>query len=139
MRVLIVEDENLIAWHYAAIVETSGHIVFGIAGSARAARALCSAELPDLALVDLVLTDGLTGLDLAKELAEAGVLIWFVTANETSCKAHTVYAIGCLPKPVKAGTLEAALAITDSFNAGHPLPKKPPRGAIFYGFNEGSP
>jgi two-component system, response regulator PdtaR len=69
MRILIVEDEALIAMMLTDSLEGGGHEVMGPAGTAAEALALCEAALPDLALLDVDLRDGCNGVILARALS----------------------------------------------------------------------
>src|SRR3954447_25809819 len=80
-RILIVEDETLVALEMESILEDHGYCVAGIAADLNGALAFADGSI-DLALVDLNLRDGLTGPEIGKRLAnehKAGVL--FITAN----------------------------------------------------------
>jgi CheY-like chemotaxis protein len=50
MRVLIVEDEAIIALHLAMLIAELGHVVCATAASAAGAIALATAHNPDVAL-----------------------------------------------------------------------------------------
>ena len=67
-KVLICEDEPVLAADLALIVEEAGHTVCGVFRNAR--EALSSAEKldPDLAIIDLSLADGETGGAVAQTL-----------------------------------------------------------------------
>jgi two-component system, response regulator PdtaR len=67
LRILIVEDEALIALELESLLQDDGHLPIGIAATAREAMALGELE-PDLALVDVHLADGPTGIDVARRL-----------------------------------------------------------------------
>ncbi len=80
-RVLIIEDEPVIALDVARIVEGSGHSVTGIATTHREAVELARAELPGLVLADIQLSDDSSGIDAVKEiLAHYDVPVIFITA-----------------------------------------------------------
>ena len=52
-----------------------------------------------MALVDLNLRDGPTGVGIGMDLAEQGVRVVFLTANPSSVGASAGSAVGCLDKP----------------------------------------
>lgn len=62
-RVLIIEDEPLIASHLEDIVRQSGHEIVGNATTATEARALYEQHRPTLVLSDVQLADGSSGID----------------------------------------------------------------------------
>jgi two-component system, response regulator PdtaR len=69
-RVLIVEDEALIALHLEQLVMEAGHHVIGIAFDPEEAQAIARTERPDFAFVDMRLRGGASGLDVARHLRE---------------------------------------------------------------------
>jgi len=71
LRVLIVEDESLIALNLELLLVDLGLVVIGPFATARDAYRAADIESPDLAMVDLNLVDGPTGLALAQHLASA--------------------------------------------------------------------
>jgi DNA-directed RNA polymerase specialized sigma24 family protein/CheY-like chemotaxis protein len=80
-RVLIIEDESIIALHIKSIVEDLGHSVAGIARTRSAAVELAGRTHPELLLADISLADGSSGIDAAKDiLAVMDVPVIFITA-----------------------------------------------------------
>ncbi len=80
-RVLIIEDEPIIAMDLQNIVESLGHSVIGIASTRTEAGRLADAETADLVLADIQLADGSSGIDAVKDiLADHDVPVVFVTA-----------------------------------------------------------
>ena len=85
IRILIVEDEALIADHLAVCLEDSGYTVAGIADSAEEALQFLQQEQPDLLLIDINLSGDLDGVDLAQTLnAQYELPFIFVTSNSDS-------------------------------------------------------
>jgi len=81
-RLLIVEDEELIAQNMKELLEEEGYCVVGIAKTAEDALALSEAHVPTAALVDVRLAEAIDGITLAQELTRLyGVRIVFVTGN----------------------------------------------------------
>lgn len=80
-RVLIIEDEPVIAMHLQDIVEDMGHTVVGLASTRSEANRLSHETTPDLVLADIRLADGSSGVDAVKDiLAERSVPVVFITA-----------------------------------------------------------
>ncbi len=81
-RVLIIEDEAIIAMDLESIVADLGHRVTGVARTRDGAVKLGRAETPDLILADIQLADNSSGVDavhdLLSELGDRPVI--FITA-----------------------------------------------------------
>ncbi|QPM90421.1 response regulator [Pseudooceanicola algae] len=81
-RVLIIEDEAIIAMDLEALVAEMGHRITGVARTHTEAVKLGRAEQPDLILADIQLADNSSGIDavneLLKEFGEMPVI--FITA-----------------------------------------------------------
>ena len=69
LKILIVEDEVILAVELECVLEEMGHRVVGHAVGSRDAVELVARETPDLALIDLQLLDGPTGADTARIMA----------------------------------------------------------------------
>ena len=81
-RVLVIEDEPLIAMDLQDILEGLGHDVIGAAATHQQAVSLAKGQEPDLILSDIQLADGSSGIDAVQDiLAAAGeVPVIFITA-----------------------------------------------------------
>lgn len=80
-RVLIIEDEPLIAMDLEQIVRDLGHDVTGVAVTRDEAVALAMEDRPGLVLADIQLADDSSGIDAVKDiLAEFSVPVIFITA-----------------------------------------------------------
>jgi DNA-binding response OmpR family regulator len=107
-RVLIVEDEFLIALDVADVVEGMGLTVAGLATGLQ--KALSMAADADIALVDVNLADGATGPAIGRELSERfGITVIFMTANPEQLKGKTECSIGVLTKPVMPQVIEETI------------------------------
>ena len=74
-RVLICEDEPLIAVDLEQMVYDAGHDPVGPARSFGEALELAETWKPAAAIIDLNLADGVTGANVARTLAEQGTRI----------------------------------------------------------------
>lgn len=111
LRILIVEDEFLIALELESLLQDAGHDVVGIAASSEEAIALGRELSPDLAFVDIHLADGLTGIDVARELADRHhVTVLFMTANAKRIPEDFAGARGVIAKPYTERGVKEALA-----------------------------
>jgi two-component system, response regulator PdtaR len=113
-RVLIVEDEILTAMELESILMERGYEVVGIAQDSATARALVNANPIDLALVDVNLRDGRTGVLLGAELARTSTAkVIYLTAHPLPPHERPEGVVGLLTKPsderIVVGALEYAL------------------------------
>jgi CheY-like chemotaxis protein/DNA-directed RNA polymerase specialized sigma24 family protein len=81
-RILIIEDEPLIALDIKSIVTDMGHAVTGIARTHSEAVKLGKSERPDLVLADIHLADNSSGVDAVKDLMQdyPDIPVIFITA-----------------------------------------------------------
>ncbi|MFD1795110.1 response regulator [Paracoccus aurantiacus] len=81
-KVMVIEDETIIAMDLKGIVQALGHEVTGIARTHSAAIQLASEIRPDLILADIQLADGSSGVDAVNELLGSlgEVPVIFITA-----------------------------------------------------------
>jgi DNA-directed RNA polymerase specialized sigma24 family protein/CheY-like chemotaxis protein len=111
-RILIIEDEPIIALDIATTVRQSGHAVVGIAATHREAVAAAEREGPELILADIQLADNSSGLEAVQEiLQERGVPVVFITAFPdrllTGVRPEPTFLI---TKPFDAETLRVSIA-----------------------------
>ena len=113
MRILVVEDDALIALDMVGLLEEMGHEVVAEAADACTAWDLAAVGRPDVALVDIRLALNTDGGTLARKLYdELGVRSLFVSGSITEDfrKAmQTIQPLGFLGKPVTRRTLDDAL------------------------------
>ena len=110
LRVLIVEDEALLAMELEGLVEDAGHKVVGWATSSDEAREMVDRTAADLAFVDVHLDDGPTGVRVADYIRERhGSMVVFLTANPKRIPEHFAGAIGVIAKPYTMNGLLTAL------------------------------
>jgi CheY-like chemotaxis protein len=80
-KVMIIEDESIIALHIKSIAEDLGHSVTGVARTRREAVDLAGRAPPELVLADISLADGSSGIDAVKDILEImDVPVIFITA-----------------------------------------------------------
>ncbi len=100
MRVLIVEDEALIAMALAESLEDGGHGVVGPAATMAEALALCEAAPPELAVLDIDIRGGSNGVDVARALMERWrVPSIFASGQAMEARRARGVALGCIHKP----------------------------------------
>jgi CheY-like chemotaxis protein len=82
LKVLIVEDEMIIAWNLKRILERMENEVLPIAASAEKAVEQARTGEPDLVLMDIALKGEKTGIDAAMEIRRfSQVPIVYLTGN----------------------------------------------------------
>jgi DNA-binding response OmpR family regulator len=109
-KVLIVEDEALIACEISDALEAAGLDVIGSAPSISHAEQVLSEERPDVVLLDLNLGEE-RGEQLAQKLAADCIPFVFVTAHVRGDIAAPFGDRPFLQKPVHRDTLLAAIAL----------------------------
>ncbi|BCM82699.1 response regulator [Methylobacterium indicum] len=111
LRVLIVEDEAFIALELECLIEEAGHVPVGVAARSDEAIALARDLAPDVALVDVHLADGPTGVAVAQDLSgRPGLTVLFTTANAKRIPLDFAGAAGIIAKPYSERVIRAALA-----------------------------
>lgn len=123
-RILIVEDEALVAMDIEAVLDDAGCTIIGSADTIDGAIALAEAQTPSLALVDMRLSRGDSGMDAAARFKAMGIPVVFMTGNCPDM-AGDGNAIGCLHKPFNDRSLTQAVAIAHAVIAGEPIPALP--------------
>lgn len=131
-RILIIEDEALVAMELRFVLEDLGYEVIGSAADARTARNLVKENVVDLALVDIHLSDGPTGVELGRGLAnEDGVTVLYMTANPGMLRGGVAGTIGVLCKPTDEHAVEKAVDYALCRRAGRPVEYAPPELQLF--------
>ncbi|WBT05827.1 response regulator [Brevundimonas vesicularis] len=131
-RILIIEDEALVAMELRFVLEDLGHEVLGVAATAQAARDLVSEKDVDLALVDIHLSDGPTGINLGRELGQdMGVSVLFMTANPGMVRDGVAGTIGVLSKPTDEHAVQTAVDYALRRRQGQPVDYAPPGLQLF--------
>ena len=121
-KILIVEDEFLVALQLEDMIEGEGYQVLAIVPDRASLERL--EDMPDVALVDLNLRDGLTGPEIAHALARNyGCKVVYVTANpgDIAEPAHT--AVGIVQKPFSSAAI--LNAVNFALTGGDGLGQRP--------------
>ena len=117
-RVMIVEDQAILAMELELVLGDAGHSVVGCAMDQPSAFAIAAQAMPELALVDVNLLDGLTGPDLAARLVQDhGIAVIFLTANPEQIPDGYAGALGAVSKPFDEQTIRDAVAFAAHFRA----------------------
>lgn len=116
LRVMIVEDQALLAMELELVLSESGCDVVGCAMDKTGAFAIAEREAPDLALIDVNLLDGMTGPQIAQKLvAEHACAVVFLTANPEQIPEGFAGALGAVSKPFDEQTIRAVVDFARQF------------------------
>lgn len=114
-KILIVEDEPIIAEDLAVIVQKEGYQVVGIANDGITAMDMLHSQQPDIVLLDIALDSKLSGFDVAKVINDKYQIPFiFITSfsdKHTLEKAKDVYPHGYIVKPFKKRDILANIEI----------------------------
>lgn len=139
-RILIVEDEPLVAFDNETMVSSSGYTVVATVDSVSEALAVLDREQAaaseeaeeergvDLVLTDIQLTGQRSGMDLAAEATQRGIPVLFATANPPEEDSGIAYGVLC--KPYNERRLKAALKAVEKLLDGKKV--SAPDGVILY-------
>jgi len=127
LKVLIAEDDLLIADMEEEVLTEHGYDVCGIGRTVADAVALAWRHKPDLAILDVRLADGDLGTQIALELADLHELgILYVTGNVSAVNQSAARGHACLAKPYRSGdllrSLEIVAELMDTGTASPPFP-----------------
>src|SRR3954452_14801367 len=110
-RILICEDDPLIALGWSGLLIDEGYTVVGPAYRAEKALEMAYRHLPTLALIDIDLGGTIDGISVAAELAPLGVAVVFITANYRRAAVEgRGFAADILIKPVMECTVLHSIA-----------------------------
>lgn len=114
-KVLIVEDEPIVAMDLKQEVEGLGYEVLGMAESGDEALMVVQSAVPDLALMDVQITGSLDGIQTARMLRNwyhvPSVFLTSHSDNTTVARAARAVPYGYLTKPFKSDELRATLRV----------------------------
>ena len=122
MRLIVVEDEPFIALDLESLARSAGHEVLGVADTLDDAVNLARAQHPEAALVDLNLRDGMTGVEVSRRLAGAGVAVGFITGNAEIIPDDFAGAVAVVDKPFTPDGVEELLNLLQSKLTGGATP-----------------
>ena len=118
MLILLVEDDFLIAMAMQDALEAVGYEVIGPAATIAEALRLVETRRPNLALVDITLRGGDSGVDLCRALRRRDVPCLFVTGEPTRARAARDAALGYVAKPCREQTIVESVECVDRLLRG---------------------
>ncbi len=112
-RILVVEDERVVALDVKAVLRRLGYTLAGVTASGAEAVELCEALRPDLVLMDIFLTGDMDGVDAACVIqTECAVPVIYLTSHTdqvTLQRAKRTAPYGYVLKPVDERWLRTAV------------------------------
>ncbi|KRS12748.1 two-component response regulator [Roseovarius atlanticus] len=123
-RVMIIEDEAIIAMDLEGIVSDMGHRVTGIARTESDALKLFNDETPDLILSDIQLADGSSGIDAVNRIMENApeIPVIFITAfPERLLTGEGPEPAFLIPKPYQSDQVRSAVSQAMFFSSTETL------------------
>ena len=131
-RILIIEDEAIVAMELRFVLEDLGYEVVDAVADARSARNVVRETPVDLALVDIHLSDGPTGVELGRELAnDQNVTVLYMTANPGMVRDGVAGTIGVLTKPTDERAVQTAVDYALRRRQGEMSPPAPAELRLF--------
>lgn len=113
-RVMICEDEVIVAMDLQMLVEEFGYEVIGPFRELREAFSALGSAHPDVALLDVRLKDGEV-FPLAERLRDMGVGLVFQSGHVYGDEIHAKYPqAGCCLKPINPAELRSALQAAEA-------------------------
>ncbi|MFO7448142.1 MAG: adenylate/guanylate cyclase domain-containing protein [Ignavibacteriaceae bacterium] len=113
VRILIAEDESIIALDIKNILEKSGYQIISVVSNGDEALKILSAERSDLVLMDIHLGENKNGIEVAevinKNYSIPVIYLTALTDDETFQRAQKTEPLGYILKPFDDKTLLAAV------------------------------
>jgi PAS domain S-box-containing protein len=112
-RILVVEDEAIVAMDISVRLRALGYEVVGPAATGAEALEIAEASRPDLVLMDIMLRGGMDGVEAARRIREAtGAPVVYLTAyadDSTLRRAKVAEPLGYLLKPFEERELRTTI------------------------------
>ncbi len=125
-KVLIVEDELMIADFLEEILTEAGYEVCGIASTMAEAIEISERRNPNLGVIDMRLSGGESGMAIAAALRRRGNLgVLYATGNPDHAFLSQAEGEGCITKPYLARDIVSALQVVHERMSNLPLSALP--------------
>ena len=123
MRILLIEDEALIALDAETSLIAAGHEVIGPYKTRGDALEAAAREKPDIAIVDINLAGHNEGLGIVRALyAQFGIRSVFATGQPDLARSNAENAFGVLPKPYSSYDLVNTFPVLERMLTGGVAP-----------------
>ena len=114
-RILIVEDEHIVAMGIKRMLKSLGYTVTGVASSGEDAISKAESTFPDVVLMDIMLKGDMDGVEAAKEIRERfDVPVVYLTAysdNNILERAKKTEPFGYIIKPFDEKDLYSSIEV----------------------------
>ncbi len=114
-RILIVEDEHIVAMGIKRMLKNMGYTLAGVASSGEDAINKAESTFPDLVLMDIMLKGNINGIEAAKEIkARFGIPVVYLTACSESKiveRAWKTEPLGYIVKPFDEKDLRKSIDV----------------------------
>lgn len=114
-KILVVEDEGVVAWHVQEALQALGHQVIAIATNARQAIQIATQQRPDLVLIDICLQGKNDGVSAAEYLyLHLNLPVVYLTAHadeSTLKRATETSPFGYVVKPFQEAVLQSTIQV----------------------------
>jgi PAS domain S-box-containing protein len=113
-RILIVEDERVVAEQLQRSLGENGYEIVGVVGSGEEAIRHGRDSQPDLVVMDIMLSGKMDGISAAQQLQPLGIPIVYVTAYSDRHlleRAQHTEPLAYVIKPAKSGELAAVIKL----------------------------
>ncbi len=131
-RILIVEDEPLLAFDNEHALQQAGYHVVATVDRFRDADAVIESEGDvHLVIADIRLRGERTGIELARHAEERDIAVLFATANCPNDAKDQGVGLGVLAKPFQPRDLVRAIAVCERLLGGRAAGRLPPRLTLF--------
>jgi len=122
LKVLIVEDELMIADFLEETLTDAGYEVCGIARTMATAIEIGERHNPDLGVIDLRLSGGECGTAVAAALRRRGDFgVLYATGNPDHVLLSQAEGEGCISKPYLGSNVVSALRVVSERRSNRPL------------------
>jgi CheY-like chemotaxis protein len=114
-RILVVEDEHIVAMGIKKMLKSLGYTVTGVASSGEDAISKAESTFPDVVLMDIMLKGDMDGVEAAKEIRERfDVPVVYLTAysdNKILERAKRTEPFGYIIKPFDEKDLYSSIEV----------------------------
>ncbi|MES2711776.1 MAG: response regulator [Pseudomonadota bacterium] len=136
MKILIVEDNCLLAFFVEDLLREAGHDIIGPAASYEEAIRLINIDSPDMGLLDINLAGTKTGIDLSHELYDRNIPSIFMSSSLIGL-GDEKFSVGSLPKPYRLQSVVETVEYLRCHIKGTLTPPLP-LGFVLFGGGKGA-